>query len=196
MIGTRINFKPDYASSQYYPTPQHQHHHETPKDFNFSMAKTVKNDTNLFSSPNHGKVNEMFQSMGPANPYSTKWFRKVLKNQFDVELKPVDSVANSTNVKWKVKKVKNARKPSRPSHDFEDDDYGSVHNNRDFLNSQQSNKNAESLFFGSQRMSMNVVSQPGSTRNQQPGSTRNQQQQQHQQQPAMNNFVHKVKKFY
>jgi len=143
------------------------------------MAKTtVKGDMALFGSPNHGKVNEMFQSMGPSNPYNTKWFRKVLKNHFDVDLKPVDPAAfNSTNVKWKVKKVKHDKKPSRPSHECEDEHNEYV--NRDHISSQYSARNAESHFFGSNRTSLKVVSQPGTTRGQQ---------------LAVNNFVQKVKK--
>ena len=179
MIGSKINFKPEFTTnSQYHPG---HHPQETPKDFNFSMAKsTVKGDLALFGSPKHEKVNEMFQSMGPSNPYNTKWFRKVLRNQFDVDLIPVDPAAfNSTNVKWKVKKVKHDKKPSRPSHE-EGEDFGHhEYPNRDYISSQYSARNAESQFFGSNRTSMKVVSQPGTQRGQQ---------------PALNNFVQKVKK--
>lgn len=123
------------------------------------------------------------------NPYNTKWFRKILKNHFDVDLEMAaaeDDAHQHGGVKWKIRRVKNSRKEMRKRDDFEEQHLFEHTSPKEFAfitNSAQFMKKTDSNFFkdGSKKQSLQGNSSNGSI---QPVTKGN---------PAVNNFVAKVK---
>ena len=123
------------------------------------------------------------------NPDNTKWFRKILKNHFDVDLEMAtgeEDAHHHGGVKWKIRRVKNSRNTIRPRDDFEEQqifDHASPKEFAFITNSAQFMKKTDSNFFkgGDKKQS---IQGNGSNVSVQPVAKGN---------PALNNFVAKVR---
>jgi len=156
MVNGKINFKPD-LHAVHKPNDS-----ELERPSTMAINRNPKKEFGLPNAPNKTKVHLQteFETLGAGNPYNTMWFRKVLKNHFDVDLAPIQQSDNPSGTKWRIRRVKNSRKSQRPSR--EDELVGQ--DNKDFIStgySQLSTKNGGFNFQkGNERKSSGVKNQP------------------------------------
>ena len=130
----------------------------------------------IIPRPKKGAAEKIFTAgkTDTANPYNTKWFRKVLKDHFDVDLEPSKNTDQNTGVKWKVRKIIHTRKSQKARgnpDEFAEDDLQS----QEYSYPPSSNQGLRKSDNNYQRGGVTYVGRVEEKK-----------------QPAMNNFVQKV----